>query len=222
MKMFLLLLSLSLPAAAATVVNGGSLLNQVNANQIATWLGEGDLVLTNVYSSSGGLTAPQPPSWHNAVDGVGRTVSLLLTDIGLVGGYNPVSWNSSGGYTINLTDAGRTAFIFNLNSGVIQRQLLGSSDGQYQTYNHVAYGPTFGGGHDLTVNRDGGIFYFGTAFSYGNGTGSANIFGNGGQTNFTLLGFETFTITNVPELSTLAPTSLALLLAAAKRQRHGR
>lgn len=204
----LLLSTLALPAA--TVVNGGVLLNQTHADQIATWLGEGDLTLTNIYSGTPGSNAST--AWHSTVDGMGRTVSLIMTELGLIGGYNPVSWDAGiAGYVLNPTNVGRTAFIFNLTSGVRLAQRLNSSFGQNQTYNVPHYGPTFGAGNDIQVTSSMGAGGA-ASWSYGGGPGQPNLFGVSGTT-FTVTRVETFTIANgaVPEPATwlLLGTALA-------------
>ncbi|MCC6538782.1 MAG: hypothetical protein IT162_14600 [Bryobacterales bacterium] len=48
----LIAVAITLPVHASTVVNGGTLLSGSSADQLASWLGEGDLILTNVYSGA--------------------------------------------------------------------------------------------------------------------------------------------------------------------------
>ncbi|MCC6538783.1 MAG: PEP_CTERM-anchored TLD domain-containing protein [Bryobacterales bacterium] len=208
----------TLPLSASSVVSGGTLLSQSNADQLASWLGEGDLLLTNVYS--GAATAANYPGWHTTVDPYARTFTLISTNLGLVGGYNPVNWDASlGYYVLNPTDAGRTAFLFNLNTGVQQQQRLGTGQGQYQAYHYNLYGPAFGGGHDLALANG---FSYANAFTYGDGV--TNIFGSLGYTSFTPFTFETFSIAAanpVPEPATFGLASAALLaLGMARRRRH--
>ena len=76
--------------------------------------------------TAGGSTA-----FHTAVDGIGPTFVLIQTNLGLVGGYDPLSWSSpiNGAYNQNLTDAGRTAFIFNLANTTLFRQRLVAAAG---------------------------------------------------------------------------------------------
>ena len=148
--------------------------------ELETWLGQGDLDFTNIFTKQSGNTAAD---FHAAVDGKGATF-VLMTIYGtnwantppiqgtqIIGGYDPQSWNSSG--TLNLTpnDVDRTAFIYNLTSGIIQRQnLIGegyTNSGSVQTYNAVDTGPDFG--NDFGVNTDlssGGS----TNYSYGGNT----------------------------------------------------
>jgi hypothetical protein len=215
MKPLLAVLLLTIPVPAASIVNGGQLLTQSNANQLATWLGQGDLTFTNVFSQtpiSNGSTL-----FHTASDGIGPTFTLFQTNLGLVGGYDPVSWNSSGSYITDPTNTGRTAFIFNLSTTTLLRQLLGDSNGQYQTFNYGPYGPTFGGGHDLTVNSSNLSNGYAYSFSYGGGFSQPNIFGlsssSGNPTMFTVSRVETYTF--APAVAQTAEPSTFLLCAGA-------
>ena len=216
MKPLLAVLLLCLPLPAASIVTGGQLLNQTNANQLAAWLGQGDLQLTNVFSSapvSGGSTA-----FHTAVDGIGPTFILIQTNLGLVGGYDPISWSSpvNGGYTINLTNAGRTAFIYNLTTTTLflQRPVPagGFDAGQYQAYNTNGYGPTFGGGHDLAVNSNNLGSGYSYSYSYGNGYQGVNLFGvaSPSQSNFNITRVEAFTFSSITATATPEPSTFAL------------
>ncbi|UMR33221.1 PEP_CTERM-anchored TLD domain-containing protein [Massilia sp. MB5] len=149
------LLATSTGAAAAT-----TLLSAKEQAQLSAWLGEGNLALTNIYTKAAGHTAK---NFHAAVDGKGRTFSLMqATDSNgqtwLVGGYNPQSWSSAGKYNVTENQVDRTAFLFNLTSGKLHRQTPKANGldavGAYQTYNDSKYGPTFGWGHDLYVPDD--------------------------------------------------------------------
>ncbi|MBI4909117.1 MAG: PEP_CTERM-anchored TLD domain-containing protein [Acidobacteria bacterium] len=210
MKTLLLALLAIFPLRAATIVNGGTLLNATDANQLATWLGQGDLTLTNIFSS--GPDVNGAANFHAAADNKGATFILVQTAQGLVGGYNPVSWDGSlNNYVLAPTDAMRTAFLFNLTAGQKLAELLTSAGttGQYQTYNNLAYGPTFGGGHDLYVpgGLSQALMY---SFSYGNGSGGANLLGTTSNTYVTVnvSRVEAFTVGTA---STPEPPSLGLL-----------
>ena len=159
------------------------------------WLGEGQLTLTNIFTkNSSDTTKDDPIDWHAAVDGKGRTFSVFQVttsngaggnDNFILGGYDPVSWNGSlNDYILNPTDSGRTAFIFNLSTGIVLRQCKltdnaacgvdsdGNSGGMFQTYNNINYGPTWGGGHDLNVGYNGTLNAgYDYAYSYGNPSG---------------------------------------------------
>ena len=123
------------------------LLTQTGANQLASWLGQGDLAFTDIFSQT--PNASGSTSFHSAVDGEGPTFSLIQTSLGLLGGYDPLSWSTTGAYNTDLTNTGRTAFIFDLSTNTELAQRLNEPYGQYQAYNTSSYGPAFGGGHDL-------------------------------------------------------------------------
>ena len=218
MKPFLAVLLLTLPLPAASIVNGGQLLTQANANQLAAWLGQGDLTLTDVYSGTPG--AGNSTGFHTAVDGLGPTFSIIQTNLGLVGGFDPIAWSSSGNYNVDPDDSGRTAFLFNLSTGLkfLQRSVsqgsIGGDTGYYQTYNNSSYGPTFGGGHDLGIpsaNLSNGYAY---SYSYGNGTNGANLFGATGQlTSFNIVRVEAYTFS--PQATATPEPAMFLLCGGA-------
>lgn len=205
--------------ADVAVVGGTTLLTQSYADQIGVWLGEGDITLTNIFT---GTASDTTSAFHAAVDGKGRTFAILqanpdaarwgsasISSSQLIGGYDPLSWNSSNSYN---TTADRSGFIFNLTTTTIQRQNTGAldSEGQYQTANIAGYGPTFGGGHDLNVGALGfGQLNNGYAFNYsygGTDFGTSITGGPSGGTydHFDVSAVEVFTIsdginTPVPE-----------------------
>ncbi len=196
-----------IPILVATAVLVGMLALSVNASatplltssaevQLETWLGMGDLVFANLFTKN--ASSDTTLAWHAAVDGLGATVSLMaVTDSGggtfIIGGYNPQSWDSSSGYHVTSADADRTAFTFNLTTGVLLAQKPANypdpncaqgapppgtpNCGKFQTYNYSLNGPTFGGGHDLNVgfglngNVETGLLNVGyeEAYSYGDG-----------------------------------------------------
>ena len=194
----------------ASAVAGGTLLSQANANQITSWLGLTDVLYTNIFSEAyaGQSTVND---FHLAADNQGQTVVVLqVTPQGsstpvLIGGYDPVSWNAAlNSYVMDPTDAGRTAFIYNLSTTTIQRQDLTSQNGNegiYQTLNAPGYGPIFGGGWDIGIFSGETYVY---NFSYGGTTsGTLNILGNAGATNMTVDEIEVYTVSNeAPEPST--------------------
>ncbi len=179
-------------------------------SQLETWLGLGDLTFTNIFEKVVGcavgcssLTSTTAADFHAAVDGQGATFTLFESVMPgtstplIIGGYNPQSWSSSGAFNLTATDAERTAFIYNLTTGLRQNQrsttdtayFAGSFDfGQYQTFNGAPswlgklLGPTFGApspyfpsdsdvghGFDLFVDSDlaNGGYY---QNSYGDGS----------------------------------------------------
>ncbi len=229
MRTFFLAFLAVLPLPAATIVTGGTLLNQTGANQLATWLGQGDLQITNIFGSAPATNAST--FFHNAVDGKGPTFVLIQTNRGLVGGYDPVSWNSNANYNINGTDAGRTAFIFNLSTLTMLAQRLTSQatapdgdTGRYQSFGYSSYGPAFGGGHDLVVNSSDLSNGYANSYSYGNARGGANVFGVSNAATvdiFSVTRVEAFTIgasTSTPEPATMLLCGAGLLALGLRKK----
>lgn len=156
--------------AITSAIALAALLNGAGQAQLNTWLGQ-PVRLTPVYIMQPGHTAAD---FHKAADGKGATVTLMRVGEGagarLVGGYNPQSWESNNSWHQTVTDAERTAFIFNLDAGRMYRQVPASyilpSLGQKQTFNHIDNGPSFGEGRDLWV--DGSMqFAYSWLMTYG-------------------------------------------------------
>jgi uncharacterized protein YgfB (UPF0149 family) len=195
----------------STISGGSILLSADDLLQLETWLGESRLTLTNIFTKTSG-DGQDSNHFHAAADGQGRTFSVIevLSTQGnalqVIGGYNPLSWNSSWSYNYSNTDAERTAFIFNLDTLDLQRQKLSSVDGDvgvYQTYNYSGYGPTFGGGHDIVVYQSLASGYA-NHYSYGApGTSQSdpNIIGRpyGGSNSIDYGTIEVFMVANAGE-----------------------
>jgi hypothetical protein len=190
------------------IIGGSDLLTPPDVVQLQTWLGEGRMTLTKVFAAAPG-DGKTSANFHAAVDGIGRTFTVIeLPAQGafgrkVIGGYNPQSWNSSQNYNYTYSDTERSAFLFNLTTGLLQRQKLNSnpsgSNGVYQTYNSGSYGPTFGGGHDLYMDSSlrSGYTY---NWSYGpNVGGYSSTIADGGQGSSLIFArMEVFTITVAP------------------------
>jgi hypothetical protein len=222
-------------AQAAAVVGGSALLTAGYADQLQSWLGQGDITLTSLYVKQAGDTSFD---FHAAVDDQGATFTVMTVQksngvSAVIGGYNKDSWFSSNSwgwgdysYDANLGD-GDDNFIFNLTSGVKREQT-----NQYSTYNSAYYGPTFGGGHDIYVADDLSTSYY-YGWSYGGYTGTSIVDGGGydywGNTRVGAI--EVFTISagiarqeangsDVPEPTSLALVGLALTAAGIASRRR--
>lgn len=146
------------------------LLTTADQTQLESWLGQGNLAFTSIYTMAPGDTTAD---FHAAVDGRGPTFVLMdiygnggigsfnLIDQ-VVGGYDPQSWSSFGGYN---EPADRNAFIFNLSYDIIESQNSLPYQGQFQTYDGSTVGPAFGAGFDLSA----GIGFAGSGSGLGLG-----------------------------------------------------
>lgn len=219
-------------ASAATVVGGSDLLSAASANQLESWLGQGPLTLTNVFDKALGSTSHD---FHVAADGKGATFSIIefLTDPHgnpfdkpvIVGGFNPQSWNNVGNYVYTPLEVDRTAFVFNLTQSLKFDQRKDSL-GQYQTYGQESYGPTFGGGHDLSAGPGDPTLNTGYSylFSYGaNGDYTRSLVTYPGPYSgpMSVGQIEVFTISAAvpePETGALMLGGLALLGLAVRRR----
>lgn len=155
----ILVATYSVASPAGIIVGGSTLLTPTYVSGLETWLGEGPLELTNIYTKAPGDTRLD---FHAAVDGMGPTFVVMQAteDYGngtsaIIGGYDPQSWDSTSSYHLTFADASRTAFVFNLTTPALYPQVTSGgycgSCGQYQTYNASYYGPVFGGGSDIGV-----------------------------------------------------------------------
>jgi len=105
-KSIAVLLLASTNGRAATVVGDDGLLTSGGASQLETWLTRssllsytGPLTFTNIFTKQGGSTSE---NFHTAADRKGPTISVMQVTgtfgTAIIGGFNPLSWNSLGGY----------------------------------------------------------------------------------------------------------------------------
>ncbi|WP_434052456.1 MAG: PEP_CTERM-anchored TLD domain-containing protein [Roseibium sp.] len=173
------LIAVSSTSVMASTVNGGSLLSSSDADQLETWLGVGPQDFTNIWSGGIGATAA---SFHAAADDAGPTISIYsITHNQLgnmrIGGYTTQSWGSD--FAIYKSDP--DAFIFNLDSGEIQRP-TGVYNDLYAILAYEDYFPTFGGGHDLYGGRVtlGGSTPYSYSYTYDTSQGQITVAGDSG------------------------------------------
>lgn len=87
-------------------------------------------------------------AFHNRANNQGPTMTIIRSTDGYIfGGYASQAWTSADNYT----DAANS-FLFLLTNanGSPPTKFLYNSNGNGM-YNHADYGPTFGGGHDLSI-----------------------------------------------------------------------
>jgi hypothetical protein len=210
-----LLAATGVPARAGDIAGGSALLDPGQHAQLERWLGAGEFNLNNVFTLNRGDTAAD---FHAEADAQGATFTLLeVTNAEgasyLVGGYNPQAWAADEGWHETPRDWQRTAFLFNMTDPAVYRQVPGTyilpSQGLRQTYNEIGYGPVFGSGPDLFVNKElsAAISW---QLSYGNpineGESIIDDSVRGALTRVDAL--EVFAIAPVPE-----PAPTAMLLA---------
>lgn len=216
-------------AQAGDIIGGSQLLDDSRHAQLERWLGAGEFNLNNIYTKRDGDTAVE---FHSKADGKGATFTLMkLTNTEglsfLVGGYNPQSWSSTDGWHLTYPDYQRTGFLFNMTEPAVYRQVLSDyvlpSQGARQTFNGLAYGPTFGTGHDLYLNETLDVG-FSWQVTYGNPVDSGKSIVdrslNGRIVHVDAL--EIFALSPAPEPATYAMLLAGIGLigfAAARRKR---
>jgi hypothetical protein len=127
------------------------------------------------------------------------------------------------GLTRELAD--RTAFIFNLTTGD-RRDQIGNGAGEFQTWNFVSYGPTFGGGYDIGVSNAltvGSLYSFTYCPTDEDCQGEPNLLGETNYTPLDIGDLEVFTISTaevpLPAAAWLLLSGAGGMLAMARRRR---
>ena len=218
-----LALSVSSLSANAGVIDASSvLLDDANATQLESWLGQGDLDWDSIWYGTSGATAT---SWHASVDQAGPTVSIYDINFNgqnfLIGGYTDLSWGNNAGY---LTGSGNS-FLFNLNIP----QKIDNDMGTAEIGAFTNYFATFGGINgflDIYGGQDAiGVVLGSTVqchYAFDSCYAGINrLLGEySGINNFSVNALETFTFsaaTSVPEPSTLVIFALGMIGLASRR-----
>jgi hypothetical protein len=133
-----------LPSASMNQQINSLILQQSHIEQLQRW---GVTPRTLLYRAS--RDGWSNTTFHRLADNQGATITVLKLANGYIaGGYTQMPWRSNGGYT--RASNNNQAWLFNL-SGNVNKYNIGRYP-QYAIYNHSAYGPTFGGGHDLYLH----------------------------------------------------------------------
>src|SRR5581483_1834938 len=114
-------------------------------------------------SSQNGVDAK---SFHRNCDNKGATivVAKVKNSEQIIGGYNPLQWDSSNSYKST-----NDSFIFSFaNRSNFQSAKVGYviNNSPHSIYCNSTYGPTFGGGHDLYCQNNGTWSCHHIAYSY--------------------------------------------------------
>eukprot|EP00735_Rhodelphis_limneticus_P002877 TRINITY_DN1394_c0_g1::TRINITY_DN1394_c0_g1_i1::g.19999::m.19999 TRINITY_DN1394_c0_g1::TRINITY_DN1394_c0_g1_i1::g.19999 ORF type:complete len:366 (+),score=42.94,TLD/PF07534.11/5e-19,Sec20/PF03908.8/5.8e+03,Sec20/PF03908.8/11,Sec20/PF03908.8/34,Cytochrom_B562/PF07361.6/8.4e+03,Cytochrom_B562/PF07361.6/0.15,FliD_N/PF02465.13/3.1e+03,FliD_N/PF02465.13/0.78 TRINITY_DN1394_c0_g1_i1:65-1099(+) len=164
------------------------IMSDSEAGQLRTWLRElnktGNMRVLFRGSRDGFATS----TFHQKCDNQGATVTVVKSTSGRIfGGFNPLSWNSSNGYS-----AAAGAFLFTL-AGALPAKYTIHQNPTYAIYGGSGYGPTFGGGHDLYIGE-------GCNANTSSASNMPHTYGSG-TSNTTLCGSASFTVADYEVLA---------------------
>jgi hypothetical protein len=136
--------------------------------------------------------------FHAKCDQQSNTLVVILTTQGYIfGGFTPIAWNSSTGYTADTTGK---SFLFSLkNPRNSEPKIFPISNQTYAIYCHSSYGPNFGGTADIYVAdncNQNTTSSTNVGTYYRNDTRIPNNQVFAGQANFQVKEIEVFSITS--------------------------
>jgi hypothetical protein len=152
----------SASACVAAGFPGSTLVNATEGLKINAWIGTPGQLWKLCYKK--GTDAATPLAFHTNCDGKGASVTIAklitATTTRIMGGYTGISWASTGSWK---TDP--AAFLFSITNDY--KHTLVTATGASAVYHTSTYGPTWGSGHDFTINStmNGGYCYFPYTFS---------------------------------------------------------
>ncbi|MFT6144590.1 MAG: UDP-3-O-[3-hydroxymyristoyl] glucosamine N-acyltransferase [Myxococcota bacterium] len=136
---------------------GGSLVSQAEQSQLNQWVGDTDANWELCYKRT--VDGASAAAFHSGCDSYAGTITVALSGGKKFGGYTPLSWVGGNYYK---TEPGQQSFLFSLTNN--HRHSLTSTN--HHIYVRTAYGPTFGGGHDLRLFGDGFSGYCNIGHTY--------------------------------------------------------
>jgi len=185
---------------------------QLHFNTNASDLYPGSLILTsqqkillnNMYGNlnqkwvrcySKTIDGASSATFHSNCDYKGPTMTVIkLSNNYIFGGFNSFSWYSNN----NGYKSSNNSFIFSL---IHNSKHPLSYAGAYSTYNHLNYGPTFGGGHDIFINNNMNLGYTKFPYTYSfngvispSGSGAAYLTGNNYPNSMTVTELEVWVL----------------------------
>ncbi|KAL7531111.1 hypothetical protein ACHAWF_003633 [Thalassiosira exigua] len=189
---------------ALKIIDSNILSESKEVNLFHEWLGESgsDGEFDLLYRSSrDGLSGAD---FHSKCNNQGSTLTVIETTDGYVlGGYTNTPWTGDGSYK-----AANKAFLFVLSGSDVTRphKMKLKSNGYNAVYDHSEYGPTFGGGHDLHVDKSDEHVYLNLGDTYESVlSGRLTTRTNAGYARFTIKELEVFQVAGEPSPAVIAP-----------------
>ena len=175
--------------AAINSFEGTSFLNNDEKKLISKWISPNKVIKFNLLFSTN-KDGDSSSTFHYYCDGIFPTVTVVLDTSGRrFGGYSTQNWCQStvGGSYARAPDS----FIFNLSNKQKYDLIKFNTNAVYR---HNSYGPTFGGGYDLSLANScrSNTSSYCNKSSYN--TGNNNLLGNSSSTSFQVSYYEVYQV----------------------------